>query len=243
MSPLSGTFPSSVGEKEHPAPTTSSSVVRQFRIASVASPTSTSSIAKMPLPPSSDRGSPTITSPRDSSCSEAPPPYSSIGLAPSNMTVDSIGASSMLENTAYERVNSGAEGEGSGDLREWYHNDSDLSINQTSRMEGYTRSSHQHLPQRGSRPDIQPYATIHNSAIPLIHTSGGTTTTTTQARTSGGGGGGSHGDGYARLHTNGMQRNVNRPQPYAEPVIKSSSDSLASFSRVQASANFETIVV
>lgn len=132
---------------------------------------------------------------RDSNCSEEPPPYSS--RPPSGMTP----ASSMLDNISYGRVDPAPEDE------RWYMQASDASLD-----------SNRHDSRRinGRIAEIQPYASIHNSAIPYEPHSIIRQQTEHRSFAS---------TASPRFKVSVEHKRQHIPQPYSEPMLSQSSES------------------
>ena len=99
----------------------------------------------------------------------------------------------------------------------WYQTDSDMSLNRSGQRVMSAGSSRSRIPS-----DIQPYATIQNSAIPPF--------TNQRPRT----------DYPPRTQPGPPPRT---PGPYMEPVGRSSNASIDTFTRVQNSPHLETVMV
>ena len=93
--------------------------------------------------------------------------------------------------------------------RPWYETESDMSIDRSSR-----RSNTYNMPYVSD--DVQPYATIHNSAIPLI---------------------------TSRMSLPGMSPAPLPPPPRARPYAEPVRSSLDTLSNVQGTSNFQTVTV
>ena len=188
-------------------------------------PTSASSIVKL---------APTYSLSRDSA-SEELPPYSSrppslmgastgsgsiaTGRRPTSAGSESIAKRSRMTSPGSESITYGDRPTStySSNIanggQPWYMgSESDFSL---SRYPGRPNTS-MHSGSRGRLPsDIQPYAQIHNSAIPPF--------TNQKPRT----------DGFPRA----------QPRPYAEPVMRNSTTSIDTFTRVQNSPHLEMVTV
>ena len=132
---------------------------------------------------------------RDSNCSEEPPPYSS--RPPSGMTP----SSSMLDNSAYGRVDPAPIHE---DERWYISSDASLDSNRpdTRRINGRI-------------DDIQPYASIHNSAIPYEPQSIIRQQTEHRSYTS----------SASRFRVPVERKRQHIPQPYSEAMLSQTSES------------------
>ena len=188
------------------------------------------SVSKVPLQQHSHLLESQMTSPRDSQCSECPPPpYSS--RPPSSFTAS---ASSMVGNDAYEdRELTGTENGNDSSPHPWYHTESDFSLDSNSRRDFNNKES------------IPPYAMIHNSAIPVTQSGllGTSLPNNIQAMPpSQQVGVGSSAVKRPVLFSIERKRSRGTPQPYSEPIV-SSTDTLASYGRAQESPNFEMVTV
>ena len=152
-----------------------------------------------------------------SNCSEEPPPYSS--RPPSELTP----AQSMQECNAYSGFGASSE-----QGRQWYLNNSDFSLD--------SEKSRQDLRGSNGRTEIVPYAMIHNSAIPY-------TVPIEPVQTRPGSGVPPPTRAPLFQITN---RRESTPQPYSEPVLRSSMASITtegSYTDSRESPNFQTVAV
>ena len=215
FSPNSNSKPGSV-VTQGTTSTQGTASLRNFSRSSFDAPSSGSPAASVASRPSQASGMISEEPRRASDCSEGLPPYSS---RPSSELTPST---SMLDNSAYGRVNP-TPGDSQGDHHEhqWYMN-SDLSLDSKSSRHG-----------PNGRTVIPPYAMIQNSAIPYEPTS-----ITQQTDTSSYSGQAHQTPPTFRVDT----RKHSTPQPYSEPV-RSSLGSIASQSSFHTTPKFETIVV
>ena len=191
------------------------------RYADSGAPTSASSIVKLDL--------------SRHSASEELPPYSSrppslmgastgsgsiaTGRRPTSAGSESIAKRSRMTSPGSESITYGdrptstCSSNIANGGQPWYvQSESDFSLNQYSRR----ANASMHSGSRGRLPsDIQPYAQIHNSAIPPF---------TNQ-----------------KPRVNGFPRA--QPGPYAEPVMRNSTASIDTFTRVQNSPHLEMVTV